>query len=131
MAEVPETFTFYPVFTSFQLVFLKIGIFTHYTLHPFFISLLQRFFEISTFHHIFTIFNSEVCNISNKCWHPNKLVKHYYLYSRYLIVILHCKKINCEDFSKHPLFITFALFLTMSVVCNISKFQINTDFLIS
>ena len=127
MAEVPETFTFYPVFTSFQLVFLKIGIFTHYTLHPFFIFPLQRFFEISTFYHIFAIFNSEVCNISNKCWHPNKLVKHYYLYSRYLIVILHFKRIN----KKYPLFITFALFLTMSVVCNISKFQINIDFLIS
>ena len=133
VAEVPETSTFYPVFTSFQVVFLKIGIFTHYTLHLFFIFPLQRFFEISTFYHIFTIFNSEVCNISNKCLHPNKLVKHYYLYLRYLIVILHLKNraLHREGFSKHLPFITFALFLTMSMVCNISKSQINTDLLIS
>ena len=96
----------HPLFATFLLVFnvfevcifsnmywpllsqLKNDIFTHDNLYPFFISPLQMPFEIYTFYHIFTIFNSEMCNISNKCRHPNKLVKHYYLYTIYLIVIV-------------------------------------------
>ena len=64
--------------TNLLVIYQDINIFTKETLYPSIIwkknwrSRLLAFFETSTFYHIFTVFNSEVCNISNKHQLPNK-----------------------------------------------------------
>ena len=135
-----ETSTFYHIFISFLfqtntdllLIHQNSNDFTQETLYLSFISKKkwcspsQRFFKTSTFYHIFTIFNSEVCNISNKYWLHSKSTKNCF-YTNTLHPPSFQKRIydiHPRSFHKHQMFTTFLLVFTVDEMCNISnKYQ--------
>ena len=80
--------------------------------------------KTSNFHYILLVFTGvEVCNITNKNQSPSNLEKYQYFNTIHLISFLHFQKnggtLHRKRFSKHPLFTTFSLFLTVIEVCNI------------
>ena len=79
----------------------------------------QKHSLFTTFLLVFTVV--KMCNILNKYWPPDKLAKYIFFTQEgfYISVIL--KKtgaLHRESFSKHLLFSTFSLFLTVNEVCN-------------
>ena len=138
-----ETSTFYHIFNSFTVEEMY-NISNKYqrrnnlttclaqkTLYFSFISKLswlspsQKFFETSTFYHIFIILTViEDFHISSKYRLPNKSAKKRYLHKTPNIPPSFQKTIcvaHCKSFLKHPLFTRFSLFLPVSEVCNISS----------
>ena len=86
----------------------------------------QNLLEISTFYQIFTSSDTGWgVSVSNKYQPPYNFAKRQYFYTRDFISLLHFgKKIGAlhrKDFSKHPLFTTFSLFLKANEVWNISN----------
>ena len=83
----------------------------HFSKHPLF-----------TFSLFLTV--SEMGNILNKCWHPDKSAWKYF-YTRHLTLLLHFNKKNCalhrRIYQKHQRFTTFSLVFTVDDVCNISN----------
>ena len=69
---------------------------------------------------------SEVCNISNKCWLPNKLARNYF-YTKHHTPLFYLKQnfaLSITESLKHPLFTTFLLVLTLYEIFYISyKYQ--------
>ena len=82
--------------------------------------------------HILSLFSlflkvSDIYNISSKCWLPNKSANKIFLhktpYTPFLFQVKICV-LHRRIFQKHPLFITFLVFLTVDEVCYISdKYQ--------
>ena len=93
----------------------------------------RTFFKTSTFYPIFTILTvSEVCNISSKCWLPNKsATKIFFLhncFAKHLTLLFHSSKkvvlSIAEGFRKIDFLPHFYLILERM---RYAIFQINTD----
>ena len=124
-----DRFVKFPVNTDF-LINQQKNIFTQHTSHPSLISrenlrsLWHKFLETSTFYHIFAIFHLMFAIFSiNFDLNVNSKIL-IFLQKRRYISLSFRKRIGvfrCKNFSKHPFFTTFSLFLII---------LINTDFLI-
>ena len=115
--------------TNLLIIQQNINIFTQETLYPSVTSKRnqrspsKKFFETSTFYHFFTIFKvNEVCNISSKCWLPNKLDNKTFLHkTTYTPPFFRTKNcaLNHIIFWEHPLFTTFLLVFPVDELCYI------------
>ena len=113
--------------TDLLVIYQNINNFTQDTLHPSFIlgkKIGVLHCKSFSKHPLFTTFSlflkvSEVCNISNKCWFPNKSVNKIFLHKT-PYTAQSCA-LDHRRFQKGRLFTTFLPNLIENEVCNISN----------
>ena len=121
-----DRFVKFRVNTDF-LINQQKNIFTQHTSHPSLISrenlrsLWHKFLETSTFYHIFAIFHLvfAIFYINTDLNVNSKIL--IFLHKRRYISLSFRKRIGvfrCKNFSKHPFFTTFSLFLIISNISN-------------
>ena len=114
--------------TDLLMIYQNINTFIQEALYPSFISkkkwngLHRKFLLIQSFFSIFSLFLKvgEVCNISNKCWFPNKSVNKIFLHKTPYNTTQSCA-VDRRRFQKGRIFTTFLPNLTENEVCNISN----------
>ena len=120
--------------TDLLVIYQNINNFTQETLYPSFVSKKIGALHCKSFskHPLFTLFSlfltvSEVCNISNKYWLPNKSATKIFLrdyFTKHFTLLLHSNKkvvLSIARFQKDRLFTTFLPNVREDEVCNISN----------
>ena len=112
--------------TDLLVIYQNINNFTQETLYPllFLKKMAVSITNVFRNNHFFPIFSlflkvGEVCNISNKCWFPNKSVNKIFLHKT-PYTAQSCA-LDHRRFQKGRLFTTFLPNLIENEVCNISN----------